>query len=56
MYATNKSVGGIVGCPADAIESVIKIANFVSTKNGGNGAVREYIDWFVTYFKKSGNG
>lgn len=38
---------GIVGCPADAISEVKKIAHFISTKNGGEGAVREFIEWIV---------
>lgn len=37
--------GGIIGCPADAVKQVKAIANFISTKNGGDGAVREFIEW-----------
>lgn len=37
--------GGITGCPADAVSDVKKISDFVSKKNGGNGAVREFIEW-----------
>ena len=36
---------GYCACPADAVKEVRNICNFVSTKNGGNGAVREIIDW-----------
>lgn len=42
-----KEAGGIVGCPADAAKQVIDIATFISNQNGGNGAVREFIDWFI---------
>jgi 4-hydroxy 2-oxovalerate aldolase len=35
---------GFVGCPNDAVSEVKKIADFVSTKTGGNGAVREFCD------------
>lgn len=38
---------GVVGCPADAVDEVREIAHFVSTKNGGNGAVREFIEWII---------
>lgn len=38
---------GIRGCPADAVEEVKSVCNFISTKNGGNGAVREFIEWIV---------
>lgn len=39
--------GGIVGCPADAAVSVKEIADFVSNRAGGNGAVREFIEYIV---------
>lgn len=35
---------GISACPSDAVENVKKICNFVSTKEGGHGAVRELCD------------
>jgi 3-deoxy-D-manno-octulosonate 8-phosphate phosphatase (KDO 8-P phosphatase) len=44
-----KAAGGLVGCPADAVKKVVDIADFVSSRNGGNGAVREFIDWLVIY-------
>lgn len=31
-------------CPKDAIKEVIEISNFVSSKSGGNGAVREFLE------------
>ena len=40
-----KLSGGIIGCPADAVCSVKALADFISIKNGGNGAVREFIEW-----------
>lgn len=42
-----KAAGGLVGCPADAAKKVIALSDFVSTVNGGNGAVREFIEWLV---------
>lgn len=42
-----KKNGGIVGCPADAVEEVRGISDFISQRNGGNGAVREFIEWLV---------
>ena len=35
------------GCPADAVDEVKKVANFVSSKNGGHGAVREFCDYIL---------
>ena len=42
-----KAAGGKVGCPADAVQKVKDIADFVSVKNGGDGAVREFIEWLL---------
>lgn len=42
-----KIAGGIASCPADAVEAVKDICEFVCTKKGGNGAVREFIEWLV---------
>mgnify|MGYP003305250283 CR=1 FL=1 len=42
-----KEAGGVIGCPADATKEVIEIADFVSLKDGGDGAVREYIEWIL---------
>ena len=42
-----KESGGKIGCPADAVKKVKDIADFVSSKNGGDGAVREFIEWLI---------
>ena len=42
-----KKSGGIIGCPADAVNSVIEVSDFVSIHNGGDGAVREFIEWII---------
>lgn len=39
---------GLKGCPFDAVDEVKQIANFVSSKNGGRGAVREFCDYILT--------
>lgn len=38
---------GLKGCPKDAVEEVLNIANFHSTKFGGKGAVREFCDYIL---------
>lgn len=38
---------GIRACPADAVEPVKKISHFICTKKGGEGAVREFIDYLI---------
>ena len=42
-----KDAGGIVGCPADAVKSVQNMADYVASHNGGDGAVRDFIEWLV---------
>ncbi len=37
----------LAGCPADAVDEVKSVANWVSTKNGGRGAVREFCDYIL---------
>lgn len=42
-----KRKGGIIGCPADVATQVISIVDFISTRKGGDGAVREFIEWLL---------
>ena len=35
---------GLTGAPRDAADEVIQIVDFVSGKNGGSGAVREFVE------------
>lgn len=39
--------GGLVGCPQDAVKEVKNISSFVSNKNGGAGAVRDFVEWVL---------
>ncbi len=43
---------GVSGAPKDAVPEVKLIVDFVSTKEGGKGAVREFIDFLL---KEKGN-
>ena len=43
-----KAAGGSVGCPSDAAEQVVEIADFVAKVRGGDGAVRAYIEWILS--------
>lgn len=45
---------GISACPADAVENVKKVCNFVSSKDGGKGAVRELCDFVFDNKKEDG--
>ena len=38
---------GLKGCPFDAVDEVKEIADFISSKNGGRGAVREFCDYIL---------
>lgn len=37
----------LVGTPADAVNEVKSIADFISNHNGGEGAVREFIEYII---------
>lgn len=37
----------ISSCPADAVEEVKQVCNFICSKNGGKGAVRELCDYII---------
>lgn len=43
MMAINKK-GGFTACPCDAVPQIKKIAQFISSYKGGEGAVRDLID------------
>ena len=36
--------GGIIGCPADAVAEIKALAHFIAPHNGGDGAVRDFIE------------
>ena len=38
---------GLKCCPNDAVDEVKEICNFISTKNGGKGAVRELCNFIL---------
>ena len=38
---------GFVGAPSDACAEIREIADFVSSKNGGEGAVREFLEYIL---------
>ena len=40
-------LAGFAGCPADACEEVKEICDYVSSVNGGHGAVRDIISWLL---------
>lgn len=42
-----KEAGGLTGCPKDAVKEIRRLAKFRSKHNGGNGAVREFIEYLV---------
>lgn len=41
---------GIKACPSDAVESVREIVDFICVKNGGEGAVREFVDYLINNY------
>lgn len=48
-----KEMGGLTGCPSDAVEEVRQVVDYISNKSGGAGAVRDYINWLMKQYKSS---
>lgn len=42
-----KKARGLIGCPADAVKEVVELSDYIARHNGGNGAVRDFIEWLV---------
>ena len=46
-----KAEGGLTGCPRDAAKEIIAVADCVTEHRGGEGAVRDFIEWLLSYPK-----
>ena len=44
-----KDAGGFIGCPKDAVKKVKELADFIANHNGGDGAVRDFIEHITGY-------
>lgn len=42
-----KAAGGLIASPADAVEAVRDISDYIAPRNGGSGAVRAFVDWLL---------
>lgn len=42
-----KEAGGLIGCPSDAAGKVLAVADYVAEHRGGDGAVRDFIEWLM---------
>ena len=42
-----KNGGGVIGCPADAAKEIKAKADFIAEHKGGEGAVRDFIEWIL---------
>lgn len=38
---------GVTACPNDAVDTVKPHVRYICKRNGGRGAVREFIEWFM---------
>ena len=38
---------GISACPSDAVDDIIRVADYICASCGGNGAVREFIEYLA---------
>lgn len=42
-----KEAGGLAVCPSNAIEEVRSVADYICSNKCGEGAIREFIDWYA---------
>lgn len=42
-----KDAGGVVGCPADAVQEIKGVADYICLAKAGEGALREFAEWLV---------
>lgn len=40
-------LSGLTGCPADAVGKIKAESNFISDKEGGRGAVRDFVEYLI---------
>lgn len=43
-----REAGGVAACPADAVREVAEACDYVATRSGGAGAVREVVEWIAS--------
>lgn len=48
------AVCGVSGCPVDALQAVKERCAFISEYPGGQGAVREFIEWLLNVYLPQG--
>lgn len=48
-----KAAGGSAGCPSNAVKDLIAICDYVSPYRGGEGAVRDYVEYLIKQTKKT---
>ena len=41
------AISELTGCPSNAVKEVKDVANYVSDCRGGDGAVRDFIEWIL---------
>lgn len=42
-----KGAGGVIGCPGDSVNTVKEVCDYITERKGGDGAVREFIEWLI---------
>lgn len=46
---------GVKGCPSDSAREIKQIADYITKQTGGNGAVREFVEWIEQNSRREGN-
>lgn len=49
-----KEAGGIAGCPSNAAKEVVAVCDFTSPYRGGEGAVRDFVEYLISFNRDKG--
>lgn len=49
-----KERGGVIGCPADAVQEIKAVADYICLAKAGEGAFREFAEWLINTQMSSG--
>lgn len=47
-----KEAGGIAGCPSNAVKEVLSVCDYIASHKGGEGAVRDFIEYLIDINKE----
>jgi len=47
-----KELGGLAGCPSNAVPEVLQVCDYTAPHKGGEGAVRDYVEYIIQQYNQ----